>query len=701
MLKRKWFFILVILPQLLFCSSITKAYDALSIYDYFKAKQLFYKTYNANKVNASYGLATIFYRNDNPFSNIDSAAKYIAISKCLFVDTISFKQYKINSNSINTLANDIADKGYDVYCRKNSIENLNYFLNKFYFAEQNILEGCLIKRDQIILGNFLSSQSSDSVNLFLLNFPESKLYKKAQNSFHDFEYLEQINIADINSYKRFLKKYQKNYNIARAEENLFEATKLLNNEDSLFVFLSSYSTIRTQNNAWKHLYNISVKAYSKKNLETFISKYPQYPYRNILEKEMNLAERILIPIKSKNHKYGYVDTLGNWFILPRYDDALDFSEGFASVCENDTCFYINKEGLKISDNYFEETENYVNGVAIVKNKNSCFLINRSGQIISKPYQEINPQSESLFVCKEENKYGAINSKAEIIIPFIYNKLGDFKNGFAYYLTDHYGLVNQFNKTLNAEWDWISDIDTNKIAVVSKAKKYGLINYAEEVRLAPQFDYITHCQNGIYLIVKDNKYGFYNGLEKCFVTDIEFEYNSSYASSYYSNGKYFKLLNDDEVALIDGNGRYSIPFGMYSNLFFAKCDLIRIQKNNKYGFVDRKLKQVTPIDFTKASDFDDCIAVVEKSGISQLINPLGKVIYAIKGGTIKKINKNNYKILLGNLELFGLINNHGEVLLQSEFSVIEPINEFLYRCEKPQDSSVYLYNSKNKTLKKTL
>ena len=81
--------------------------------------------------------------------------------------------------------------------------------------------------------------------------------------------------------------------------------------------------------------------------------------------------------------------------------------------------------------------------------------------------------------------------------------------------------------------------------------------------------------------------------------------------------------------------------------------------------------------------------------------MGKVIYAIKGGTIQKINKNNYKILLGNLELFGLINNYGEVLLQSEFSVIEPINEFLYRCEKPEDSSVYLYNSKSKALKKTL
>jgi len=55
-----------------------------------------------------------------------------------------------------------------------------------------------------------------------MNYPESKLYNKAQKIFYDFEYLENINVTEINSYKRFLKKYQKNYNKRRAEVNLFE-----------------------------------------------------------------------------------------------------------------------------------------------------------------------------------------------------------------------------------------------------------------------------------------------------------------------------------------------------------------------------------------------------------------------------------------------------------------------------------------------
>lgn len=702
MLKRKWFFILVFLPQFLFCSNITKAYDALSIYDYFKSKQFFYKAFKTDKVNASYGLATIFFRTDNPFSNIDSAAKYISISKSLFIDTVSFDQFKVNHNSISDLANRISIIGYLKYVDANaSVAEISYYLNHFYFASDSLLNRCFEKRDEYYYSNLVLSKKSDSVKIFMFRFPESMLYSKAQRLFDEFEFLEQVSIYDIVSLQRFLKKYPKNIKKTEAEQLLYSLIKSLNNEDSLFHFILNYSSILTLDDAWKNLYSISVKSYSKQNLEIFISKYPQYPYRNILEKEMNLAESVLIPFKNKNQKYGYIDTLGNWIVIPKYDDALDFAEGFASVCENDTCFYINKEGLKISNNYFEETESYKNGVAIVKSSHSFFLINRSGQIISKPYQEINSQSENLFVCKEINKYGAINSKAEIIIPFIYNKLGDFKNGYAYYLTTQYGLVNQLNKTLNAQWDWISDIDTNKIAIVSKTKKYGLINNEEEIILTCQFDYISLCENGIYLIVRDNKYGFYNGLEKCFITSIEYEYNSTYSSNYYSNGKNFKLLKNDEVALIDGNGRYSIPFGLYSNLFFAKCDIIRIQKNGKYGFVDRKLKQVTATDYLQASDFENNIAIVEKSGFTQLINVLGKIIYTLKGGNIERISEKNYKIWIDNSELFGLINGQGEVLLQSEFSVIEPIKENLYRCEKPQDPNVYLYNSKSKIFKKII
>ena len=86
----------------------------------------------------------------------------------------------------------------------------------------------------------------------------------------------------------------------------------------------------------------------KEELTDFLNKYPDYPFNETILKEISLSQNILIPLKNAADKFGFIDTLGTWVIQPQYDDALTFSEGFASVCKNDSCYYINKEGQKIS-----------------------------------------------------------------------------------------------------------------------------------------------------------------------------------------------------------------------------------------------------------------------------------------------------------------------------------------------------------------
>lgn len=679
-----------------FGSKISDAYEALSVYDYFKAKQLFYKSHTKFTCEASYGLATIYFKTDNPFSNIDSAAKYISISQSRFKDTITYSAYHISKETIGLLASSIGNKGYEKYSSHNSTESYNYFLSHFYFSDSVLLAQTYLKRDAMQLTKALSSQSSDSITRFLLQYPQSALYVKATKLFYDYQYFEKTPDKTINQYQLFIKQLPNNPNITFAETNLFNLIQPLHSSDSIYNFIKNYSTILTKEAAWKLLYSTSVKSYSKEELTNFLIKYPDYPFNETILKEIALAQNILLPLKNTGDKYGFIDTLGNWVIVPEYDDASVFNEGFASVCKNDSCFYINKEGLKSSNYFFEETISYKDGVAIVKKDNLYFLINRSGQYISKGYQDINESSNKLFVCKSNNVYGAINNKGEIIIPFTYTKLGNFKNNFAYYHSNKYGLVDIFNNALQAQWDWISDVDTNSIVVVKQKNQFGLMNIHEQIILPTLYDYIAPNQNEIYLVVKNNLYGFYNSKEKCFVTSIDYDYNPAFPTSYYTNGKFFKLIKDEDVALVDANGRYSINFETYTNLFFAKCDIIRIQKNNKFGFVDRKLKAVTSVEFDMAQDYKNDVAIVAKKGVYQLINNQGKSIYSIKNGRITDdLNGLYYKIFYN--ELIGLINHRGEVLLNTEYLAIEQITPSLFYCKKTD--GIFLYNSNTKLLKK--
>jgi hypothetical protein len=677
-----------------FAGKIPDAYAALCIYDYFKAKSLFLSSISRFPAESAYGLATIFNRTDNPFSNIDSAAKYIAISRQTFKDTATYSSFHISRQTIDSLASAIGKKGFKKYVTDNDVNKITYFLGHFYFAE-DVLDEAFYARDEIMFRRYMSFQSSDSMNYFKVRYPESWLKEAATGEGYKFQYREKVNESDVASLKNFITHYSHNPMVTESELRLFELTKQTHNPDSLYNYIKYYSSERTKEDAWKTLYSISVKDYSKKELTEFISKYPDYPYNESVLKEIALAQQILIPLKNTDDKFGFIDTLGHWVIKPMYDDALPFSEGFSAVCKNDSCFYINKEGSRNTGFYYDETESYRNGLAIVKKGNAYYLINRPGQLISKGYQDINAPSDNLYVCKLNNVYGAINAKGEIIIPFMYNKLGNFKNGYAYYMSSQYGLVDIHNIALAASWDWISDVDTNKIAIVKKENKFGLMHVNGAMELDPAFDYIGVCTNGIYLVVKNNLYGFYNANEHCYITAIEYDYDSAYETDYYTNGKYFKLIEDDEVALVDANGRYSINFGTYSNLFFAKNDIIRIQKNNKYGFVDRKLKPVTPVEFDRATDFENGLALVTKGFNSSLIDKTGKVIFTLKNATISDFNGMYY--LVKQNDLLGLLNPEGKLVLNCEFQAIEQLPFGLLRCTKAD--GMYLFNTHSNSLKK--
>jgi hypothetical protein len=693
---KKYILVLVILSAFKgFGSKISLAYKALSIYDYFKAKELFYASLAKNPAEAGYGLATIYYRSDNPFSNIDSAAKYIAKSTKAFKDTITLSGYFISRTTISQLSYSVSVKGFQTYSTNQQVPELNHFLEHFYFSNDSLLNMALLMRDRFSLKKYNDLASSDSMQVFLLAHPESDLYGIAKKNYYDFQYLEQIkdnvNPAD---YKKFLTGFPKNPNTVEAESRLFGLTAQLHSPDSLYAFIKQYSKF-SLGEAWRLLYSISVKNASQTELNGFLTSYPDYPYRAEIEKEIQLSQQVLYVLKSTNDKYGYADSSGTWIIKPVFDDASAFREGFAGVCKNDSCYFINKSGEKTSELSFEETDDYHNGIAIVKKQNRYYLINRSGQLITKGFEDISPASDNLFTGKQNGLYGAINYKAETVIPFTYKKLGIFKNGYAYYLTDQYGLVSSGNKTLQARWDWISEIDTNNLVIVKKSLKFGLMNLDEHLLLDPEFDYISHCINGIYLVVKNGLYGFYNATGRCYITDVAFDYHKAFDNAYYTNGKQFKLIEEEAIALADANGRISINFGTYTDVFFAKNDIIRIQKGKKFGYVDRKLKPITAAEYDKASDFENEVATASKSGTALLINKSGKTIFTLKDGTIEKQEGPFYKTTLAGLS--GLIINTGEVLLLNEFTELERVSKTLWAAVK--NNTLYLYKTNQKLLVK--
>jgi len=666
------FYYLILTSFSLCGAKINQAYEALEIYDYFKAKKLFYEVLKKQpKAAAAYGLATIFNRGDNPFSNPDSAAKYITRAGNFF-KTVPIKEsyngFIIDSNHILKLADSIAKKLLKQAFSMNSVEALESFLISNPFSSEGLKQQALLKRDQLIYTSNQYYNNSDSTLSVMLQFPQSRLYPELQTLYNKQLFEEQTALKSAQAYIDFIKDYPTNKFVGKAQDELFNLYLKNSDVQGLEFFVHNYPKSRSYNEAWKLLYALTVKSYNNDELTGFMNAYPEFPFKESINKEIELNNKILIPLNDSDF-VGFIDTSGNFIIPAIYDASTPFKEGVAVVTRNDSAWFINKENRNVFNSFYTEAFPFINGIAPVNKNGQWFLINRQGQEIAGPFDDLSEQSEQVYTVKLNNKYGAIDVYGNYILQPRFDKLGDFKNGKAYYIDNGiYGFITKSGKTFNARYQWISDFDENNIAIVKLNGLYGLINDYDSLFLNARYELVLKAENSNFVLVRNNKYGFYSS-KNCFITDVDNDFKKELPVSYYTNGNAFKLIKNKKQAIMDANGRISIDYGTFDEVYFAQNNLIRVKKKTKYGFADRKLNLVISCKYAEASDFKDSISICKSKTESVLLNTAGNEVYKTKG-QINRIIKHYFWVEEDEQNL--IVSHNGNIIAEgvSSYSIID-------------------------------
>jgi hypothetical protein len=439
-----------------------------------------------------------------------------------------------------------------------------------------------------------------------------------------------------------------------ALEKLYNIYRERSDAEGLKSFVRNYPNAPQINEAWKLLFSLSVKSFSNSELEKFLNEHPSFPFKNSILKELHLNNIHLYPYQREDF-FGYIDTLGKISIQPVYDAVSDFSEGLAVVNRNDSVFYINKENENPFGQFFSDAYPFRNGLAPVKKNNKWIFINRQGQPTGQDYDEVAELSNEVYVVRKNGKYGAVDHFGQMLIEPRYDKLGDFKNGYAYYIENgKYGFVSKNGFVQKAEFEWISDFDERNFAIVKQNNGYGIINSQGAKILDPAYDLVLKAPKNIFIVVKNSLYGFFSG-EGCYLTQMSYDFMKEKPADFYTNGNILKLIKKNEQALMDRNGRLSVDFGTFDEIGFASDGLIRVKKKNKFGYTDRKLSMIIPAKFDKAGDFSDSLAIVLLKDKNMLINTSGKEVFQT-AGSIEKISAHYYLVEEGQKDL---LNNKGE------------------------------------------
>ncbi len=579
--------------------SVQKLVETIRLYDYYHTKVYAHKILPKKKKTsaAAYALAYIYFQKYQPFHHLDSADKYIHLAVLNYPHKPYVTKYgTIDSNAIYTLYDSITlhqfqsishqlhPKAYDKFLSQHPFASTE--LKKFIQQHQHnkIYEYAhkINKSDTTFY--LISTYSENPHNPQLLQLLDKQIFNELTAQHTAAEYLN------------FLRNYPNNIYREIALQNLLDLYIKEKNTAGLKIYAKEFSKDKHYSEqAWKWLFIYSVKRVNNEELEKFMEEYPDFPFKNEILAEMEMNSKILLPFADTTELVGFIDTSGHFVIPPIYDAVTPFKENISVVMKNDSAFFINKLRQNIIPKKFIEAYPFHNGYAPVFDGKSWYFINRLGVKQSEDFDWISELSNAFnYVFKKNGYYGLCDYKGQILLPAKYEKLGDFENHKSYYLENNlYGIIYDDGTKFPVQYQWIS-VFYDSIAIVKQNNSYGMITSKNQIILAPQYDLIYHCVNDIFLVVKNKKYGYYSVSEKCFIYFPVWDFLKNSDVRFFSNGNYFKLIQQNKAFLGDKNGHLlnkKAAQDVWIHKAFAlikeknKWQLFSSNKNNKLLFTE--------------------------------------------------------------------------------------------------------------------
>ncbi|MHB8259318.1 MAG: WG repeat-containing protein [Bacteroidia bacterium] len=652
-----------------FASTIDKAYKALYEYDYFKAKKLFYAQLKKHTPEAAFGLATIYYRHDNPFYKLDSAYKYMLICKGSYKNVSPKKilklkaMYHLNDSCMDALHDSICQKAYLVFLTNPTVQSAEKYATIYY--QSKYVNTVLCKRDSIVFNKIKDNVISTKITDYIKTYPQSCYLQNALRLLEFAIYQEITSPATDSAYLSYIKQYSHTKYTQQAKEELLAYYIQHKNSSGIYYYIKN---IKPSYYAWNALFSLEVKDYTEKNLHLFLEKYPDYPDKQQLEEEFIYWKTPLLSIKQKG-KYGFSDSTGRVCIEPVYDDVEDFNEGFALVEKDNLYGYINKAGrVKIGFNY-KNASSFNHQVAIVQQNNGVYLIDHAAKQLSTEYDEIADFTDNIAIVKSNNLFGAINYNGEEVIKPNFSYLSDFSENMAAFMQNNkYGFINKQGYAVIAPiFNWVSSFKNNQCRVKIDSH-LGVINKKGDFIIEPIYDFIDESYKGIYLVVKNNLYGFIDS-SGCFLSEIKYTYNPALKTTDLTNGELMRLTKNNKEELQDKNGIKHFSQDNLSQMQLCDNDIIAALKNNKYQFYSINKTPLTKASLNKISTDKKYWYCKNDKGCSAFSLNLKEKLFSIQADEIKLISNTIFSYTTD--DGTGLINKNGTILLESFFDEVSP------------------------------
>jgi hypothetical protein len=357
-------------------------------------------------------------------------------------------------------------------------------------------------------------------------------------------------------------------------------------------------------------------------------------------------------------KWGLLNEAGEFNIPPQYDSIGEFSyERYPiKIKLNQKFGYLDRKNGKLITPFYDsiwyENENQTKIKIFSKGKYGYYDLQSKTECIPPIYDAIGMEYKHMKV-RLGDRVGLIDWNGKILIPIQYENLMQlyhYNESFLslVQLNEKWGIADSTGKEIfPIRYDSIFYTNTRySSAKVRLNKCWGFVDKSGAELIPIIYDEISsNYLNKLNLVKKKNKYGIISSDGKIILPtkydDIQY---------YSDNGELIpsqlptKVKSYDMWAYIDKNGNEVTPF-KYDEIPYTYGNTLPVRVGAKWGFINKSGQEITPIQYGEWRRFQAYQFVCSKNGKWKIIDTTGKEVNAIPYDSIHVYNDYNYGIIL--------------------------------------------------------
>jgi len=209
----------------------------------------------------------------------------------------------------------------------------------------------------------------------------------------------------------------------------------------------------------------------------------------------------LVRVRSADYAglaFGYRDSTGIYVIQPRFDAAMDFSEGLAAMMLGKKWGFTSPKNDFAIFPRFDEAYSFNEGHAFAREGKKKGFINHAGKMVINlsKYDEVSPfMYEEMIAVRKNGKMGFANKKGKLTIKAIYDNplLGAFSEGLAAVAVKgaddklKWGYINKSGEmVIEAVFEEANSFFQDRARIKINGK-YGFIDKTGKIIAEPVYD----------------------------------------------------------------------------------------------------------------------------------------------------------------------------------------------------------------------